>query len=188
MAMIFKIQWSVNNNVYFLKIFFQAFNHIKANLKKFLWWRLIALRVILRRSLFVIKNVDMHTLEKDVRGEERRKPDKEGGDIHLVSAQTQIRCVYGMEVGSEGGHLLQRCKCLCLWLEMSQDLAAAAWLRIYHTLKYKLQKKKKKKEGKKVERHLRWSVSAQGRQWIVRHDALVMVINLHANPNLFKTD
>lgn len=73
MAMIVKIQWSVNNNFYFLKIFFQVFNHIKANLKKFLSWRLIALRLILWRSLFVIKNVDMHTLEKDVRGEEKAR-------------------------------------------------------------------------------------------------------------------
>lgn len=70
----------------------------------------------------------------------------------------------------------------------NQDLTVAAWLRTYYALKRKLQKKTMKKEEKEVERHLRWKVSAQGRQWIVRHNALVMVINTHANPNLFKTD
>lgn len=61
------------------------------------------------RSFSVIKNVDLHTLEKGVR-EEEKVPDKEGGGIHLVSAQTQIRYVYGKEVSSERGHLLKRCK------------------------------------------------------------------------------
>lgn len=83
-----------------------------------------------------------------------------------MSALTQIRYVYGMEVGSERGRLLKRCK----WKKAqhgkaddvefvsllgNQDLTVAAWLRTYYALKRKLQKKTMKKEEKEVERHLR---------------------------------
>lgn len=46
---------------------------------------------------------------KDERGEEKVR-DKEGGGIHLVLAQTQIRQVRGMEEESGGGCRVGRCK------------------------------------------------------------------------------
>lgn len=57
-------------------------------------WRLIFRWI---RSLSVIKNVDLRTLEK--RCERGGEIDKEGGGIHLASAATQIRYVDGMAVG-----------------------------------------------------------------------------------------